>query len=128
MESELGGSLFHSRLFSLRRSHLSASPHATHTEKGGGKEKGGEKGTIAAKGQSMHEEKEEGLNAEAEAAVVLFFKWARAELAPAHFFFAKKLRKCSHLHHQNNCTSDFLFETWGNVQKSDESDLLLLLR
>ncbi len=35
MESELGGSLFHSRLFSLRMSHLSASPHATHTEKGG---------------------------------------------------------------------------------------------
>ena len=39
MESELGGSLFHSRLFSLRRSHLSASPHATHTEKGGGRKK-----------------------------------------------------------------------------------------
>lgn len=88
MESELGGSLFHSRLFSLRRSHLSASPHATHTEKGGGKEKGGEKGTIAAKGQSMHEEKEEGLNAEAE--FVLFLKMGPCRARARSLFFCEK--------------------------------------
>ncbi len=74
----------------------------------------------------MHEEKEEGLNAEAE--FVLFLKMGPCRARARSLFFAKKLRKCSHLHHQNNCTSDFLFETWGNVQKSDESDLLLLLR
>ena len=60
----------------------------TQKKGGGGKEKGGEKGTIAANGQSMHVEKEEGLNAEAE--FVLFFKNGPVPSSRPLTFFCEK--------------------------------------